>query len=234
MIVIDIFPYRAPCFHERRTHPRSSMDAYYIPTVFFTLFFVVDPLGLIPVFLVYLSDYRDPRRKKIILKSILISITVSIFFIILGRYLLTFLGISTGAFLVSGGILLFIIAMEMLLGQASRLKMREMHGQEESDEERDVSVFPLAIPMLCGPGNIAALVMFSSQADGDPMKTGIIAAVSVTVFIMAMVVMFLSTTISRALGGTGISIVQRLMGLILSAMSVQFIINGLIEMGVIK
>ncbi len=210
------------------------MDIYYIPTVFFTLFFVVDPLGLIPVFLVYLSEYRDPRRKKIIFKSILISIAVSIFFIILGRHLLRFLGISTGAFLVAGGILLFIIAMEMLLGRSSRVTMRESCEREPGEDERDPSVFPLAIPMLCGPGNIAALVMFSAQADGDVVKTGFIVIVSVTVFMLAMLVMFFSSAIGRALGGTGISIVQRLMGLILSAMSVQFFINGLIEMAVIR
>jgi multiple antibiotic resistance protein len=210
------------------------MDVYYIPTVFFTLFFVVDPLGLIPVFILYLSGYRDHKRRWIIIRSITISIAVSVFFILLGKYLLRFLGISTGSFLVAGGILLFIIAMEMLLGQVSRVKMRDIGDHEQPEEERDVSVFPLAIPMLCGPGNIAALVMFSTQADGDPLTLAIIAALSVSVFAMAMLVMFFSVRISTILGATGISIVQRLMGLILSAMSVQFIRNGLSELGIFR
>ncbi len=209
------------------------MDVYYIPTVFFTLFFVVDPLGLIPVFLMYLSGYHDVRRKWIILRSILISIGVSVFFILFGKYLLRFLGISSGSFLIAGGILLFIIAMEMLLGQVSRIKMRYVGDDEQPEEDRDVSVFPLAIPMLCGPGNIAALLMFSTQADGDVMKLIVIMAVSITVFIIAMIVMFFSTYVGSALGNTGISIIQKLMGLILSAMSVQFIRNGLSELGVI-
>ncbi len=210
------------------------MDVYYIPTVFFTLFFVVDPLGLIPVFLVYLAGYRDHKRKRIIIRSIVISIAVSVFFILLGRYLLGFLGISTGSFLVAGGILLFIISMEMLLGQPSRVKMRDLGDQDQPEEERDVSVFPLAIPMLCGPGNIAALVMFSTQASGDPLKLVVITGLSIAVFLLAMVVMFFSAYISNALGSTGISIFQKLMGLILSAMSVQFIRNGLFEMGIIR
>ncbi len=210
------------------------MDAYYIPTVFFTLFFVVDPLGLIPVFLLYLGGFQDRKRRVMIIRSILISIAVSVFFIILGRYLLRFLGISTGSFLVAGGILLFIIAMEMLLGQVSRVKMRNIGDRDQPDEERDVSVFPLAIPMLCGPGNIAALVMFSTQAEGDLLKLGLIVLISTAVFLIAMAVMFFSHRIGAVLGSTGISIIQKLMGLILSAMSVQFIRNGLYELGIFK
>jgi multiple antibiotic resistance protein len=210
------------------------LDVYYIPTVFFTLFFVVDPLGLIPVFLTYLTGYQDHKRKRIIIRSIGISIALSVFFILLGRYLLRFLGISTGSFLVAGGILLFIIAIEMLLGQPSRVRMRVVSEQEQPEEERDVSVFPLAIPMLCGPGNIAALVMFSTQADGDIVKLAVIVALSITVFLLAMIVMFYSDRIGAFVGGTGISIMQRLMGLILSAMSVQFIRNGLFELGIFR
>lgn len=210
------------------------MDVYYIPTVFFTLFFVVDPLGLIPVFLFYLAGQRDHKRKRIIIRSIGISIALSVFFILLGRYLLRFLGISTGSFLVAGGILLFIIAMEMLLGQPSRIRMRDVCEQNQQEEERDISVFPLAIPMLCGPGNIAALVMFSTQAEGDVVKLAVIVALSVAVFILAMVAMFFSDRIGSFVGSTGISIMQKLMGLILSAMSVQFIRNGLFELGIFR
>jgi multiple antibiotic resistance protein len=210
------------------------MEAYYIPTVFFTLFFVVDPLGLIPVFLFYLAGQHDHKRKRIIIRSIGISIALSVFFILLGKYLLRFLGISTGSFLVAGGILLFIIAIEMLLGQPSRVRMQDVYEQELPEEERDVSVFPLAIPMLCGPGNIAALVMFSTQAEGDIVKLAVIIALSVAVFLMAMVVMFFSDRIGAFVGSTGIAIMQKLMGLILSAMSVQFIRNGLSVLGIFR
>ena len=209
------------------------MDAYYVPTVLFTLFFVVDPLGLIPVFLVYLSGYREERRRRIIIRATLISIALSVFFIFLGKYLLMFLGITSGSFLVAGGILLFIIAMEMLLGQDSKVKGTGACDAEGAREDQDPSVFPLAIPMLCGPGNIAALVMFGTQAEGDPLKIGVLTAISVLVFLIAMVMMFFSAHIGRALGATGISIIQKMMGLILSAMSVQFIRNGLLEMGII-
>jgi len=207
---------------------------YYIPTVFFTLFFVVDPLGLIPVFISHLSGYTTPRRKKIIVKSTVISISISLFFILFGKYLLEFLSISPGTFLVAGGILLFLISMEMLLGNPSRLNMQDISGDETgSSGKEDISVFPLAIPLLCGPGNIAALLMFSSQSWGDPLRLGILALVSTSVFLIAAAVMFFSARIERLMGETGISITGRLIGLILSALSVQFIVNGLKSMRVL-
>jgi len=210
------------------------METYHIPTIFFTLFFVVDPIGLIPVFVTYLSGYEGRERTHVILKATTISIAVSLLFIIMGRYLLRFLGISSGAFLVAGGILLFLISMEMLFGIPSRVKMRNVCGDEPEESGIDVSVFPLAIPMLCGPGNIAALLMFSHNAWGNPVKMGVLMALSTLVFLIAMMVMFFSSAIERLAGQTGISIFQRLMGLILSALSVQIIHNGLVSMGVLS
>ncbi len=208
-------------------------SSYFIPTVFFTLFFVVDPLGLIPVFISLLFGYPAPQRKKIIIKSTVISIAISLFFIIFGKYLLEFLGISSGTFLVAGGILLFFIAMEMLMGKPSRLNMQDISSNEAEGWKDDISVFPLAIPFLCGPGNIAALLMFSSQSWGDPLRLGILALVSTSVFFIAAAVMFFSAGIERLMGETGITITGRLIGLILSALSVQFIVNGLKSMRVL-
>jgi len=209
--------------------------ASFIPTVFFTLFFIVDPLGLIPVFITCLAGYDPVRRKSMIIRATLTAIIVSVFFILLGKPLLQFLSISHGTFLVAGGILLFLVSMEMLMGKTSRLMMRDIQtGDPENPMEGDVSIFPLAIPMLSGPGNIAALLMFSSQSWGDPLRLGIIILLSVSVFLIAMVVMFFSARIEALLGSAGISVIQRLIGLILSAMSVQFIVNGLITMNVIQ
>lgn len=207
---------------------------YFIPTVFFTLFFVVDPLGLIPVFVSLLSGHGLSMKRAIILKATAISIAISLFFIVLGKYLLDFLGISPGTFLVAGGILLFLIAMEMLLGKPSKLNMQDMADSEKNlAEKTDIAVFPLAIPLLCGPGNIAALLMFSSQAWGNAAHMIILAVISTAVFLIAMAVMFLASRFERWMGQTGISITGRLIGLILSAMSVQFIINGLKTMKVL-
>lgn len=206
---------------------------YFIPTAFFTLFFVVDPLGLIPVFVSLLSGQSPMAKRAIIIKATSISIAISLFFIILGKYLLKFLSISPGTFLVAGGILLFLIAMEMLLGKPSRLNMQDLAGEHARADNNDIAVFPLAIPLLCGPGNIAALLMFSSQAWGSVAHMAILAAISTVVFLISLAVMFLSTRFEKWLGDTGIAVTGRLIGLILSAMSVQFIVNGLKTMNVL-
>ena len=205
-------------------------ESTFIPTVFFTLFFVVDPLGLIPVFVAYLAPYDVAYRKKVIVKSTAISIIVSLFFIFSAHIFLRFIGITPGAFMIAGGILLFVIAMDMLLARPRRTQKLD---DKDYDADTDIAVFPLAIPFLCGPGNIAALLMFSSQAQGDIVKLGTISVISAVTFLIAMVVMALAGRLQRVLGQTGISVIHKLMGLILSAMAVQFIINGLMQINII-
>lgn len=206
------------------------LESTFIPTVFFTLFFVVDPLGLIPVFVAYLAPHDAAYRKKVIIKSTSISIIVSLFFVFSAHIFLRFIGITPGAFMIAGGILLFVIAMDMLLARPRRTQQLD---DKEYEADSDIAVFPLAIPFLCGPGNIAALLMFSSQAQGDIMKLGIISVISAVTFLIAMLVMLVAGRLQQMLGQTGISVIHKLMGLILSAMAVQFIINGLSQINVL-
>lgn len=206
------------------------MNDYFASTVFFTLFFIVDPLGLLPVFLTYLTGLKTRKRISIIIKTISISIAVSLFFILFGKYLLKYLAISTGSFLVAGGVLLFVIAMEMLLGSPSKIKMRDY----QRENEPDISVFPLAIPMLCGPGNIAALLMFSAQAENDPSKLILLIILMISVFLITLVVMLFTIPLGKLLGNMGVSIIQRMVGLILSALAIQFIKNGLVSLKIVS
>lgn len=195
---------------------------------FFTLLFVVDPFGLIPVFVSYLAPFDDASRRRIIIKSTVISIAVSLFFIFSAHIFLRFIGIAPGAFMIAGGILLFIISMDMLLARPRRTQQLD---NPDVNGESDIAVFPLAIPFLCGPGNIAALLMFSSQVRGDVEKLFIISIISAFTFIIAMGVMTIASKLQSLLGHTGISVINKLMGLILSAMAVQFIYNGLTQIG---
>ena len=205
------------------------MDINFIPSVFFTLFFVVDPLGLIPVFITCLSPYSIKRQRAIILRATGIAAAVSIFFVLLGNKLLNFLGVTSASFLIAGGILLFLISIDMLFARPSRTKIPK--EDYNSAEGGDVAVFPLAIPMLCGPGNIAALLMFSAQADGKPDMLIAIIVISVLIFFLTAIVMLFSVYIERFLGEGGLSVIQRILGLILSALAVQFFINGLNQLG---
>ena len=206
------------------------LDYTFIPSVFFTLFFVVDPLGLIPVFVAYLASYDALYRRKVIIKATTISIVVSLFFIFSAHIFLQFIGITPSAFMIAGGILLFIIAMDMLLARPRRTQKLD---DKDYDADADIAVFPLAIPFLCGPGNIAALLMFSSQAQGNLYKLLVISIISMTTFLIAMFVMAVAGRLQKALGQTGISVLHKLMGIVLSAMAVQFIINGLMQSSII-
>lgn len=205
------------------------IEISFVSAVFFTLLFVVDPFGLIPLFVAYLSPYDSAYRKKVIIKSTIIAITASLFFIVSAHVFLRFMGISPGAFMIAGGILLFIIAMDMLLSRQRRTQTLE---GDEHFEDMDIAVFPIAIPFLCGPGNIAALLMFSSQAQGDVVTLIAIGIISVSTFLIAMIVMAFADTLQNILGRTGIAVLHKLMGLILSAMAVQFIVNGLAQINV--
>ncbi len=200
------------------------MDTNYISTVFFTLFVIVDPLGSIPIFISYLASYDEKKRRVIILKTVATASSVSIMFILFGKIFLDFLGITPASFIIAGGILLFMISIEMLFAGSSRTKLTK---DDVPLEDSDISVFPLAIPLLCGPGNIAALLMFSAQADGNIYMLMTVLVISILIFIIASVVMFFSVYIETFLSATGVSVLQRITGLVLSAMSVQFIINGL-------
>jgi multiple antibiotic resistance protein len=196
-----------------------------IISIFFTLFIAVDPFGLIPIFIIFITRYNAVERRKIIFKAIITSVVVSVFFIFLGRFILLYLGISQEAFLISGGILLFLISMDLILAKPSRTKI--MYDNVEDIEKEDISVSPLAIPMISGPGTIAALMMFSSQVNDEPYMLIIITLIAFFVLLITMIVMFLSAHIEKVLGKTGISVIQRIMGLILSALAVQFIVNGI-------
>lgn len=207
------------------------MDLKLIPSIFITLFVVVDPLGIIPIFTSYLSEFKAPEQKKIIFRSISVAAITSLLFIFFGNLLLNFLGVTSGAFLIAGGILLFFISIDLLFARPSRTKTPDLNSI--TADGSDISVFPIAIPLLCGPGNIAALLMFSSQFDGDYISLIIISLISAFVFLLSMIVMFLSVRIDKILGKTGISVLQRIMGLLLSAMAVQFILNGLKQAGII-
>lgn len=210
------------------------MDLHALPSIFFTLFFVVDPMGLIPFFLSTLAPYSSIERRRIILKSNIIATLVSFTFIFVGDVILDYLKIEPAAFAIAGGVLLFLIAIDMIYARPARTKTGKGGPQEQGgDTEGDVSVFPLAIPMLSGPGNLAALILFSARFPGNWTAKFVIAGISATVFLLSSVILLLSLNMIRILGETGISVIHRMMGLILAALSIQFIINGLAQIGLI-
>lgn len=197
------------------------MDTAFLITSFVTLFVVMDPIGLTPIFLALTQGRSSHDRRAIALRACTLSAALLILFAIFGEAVLGFIGISMSAFRISGGILLFLIALEMLFER--RTKRREDQAGEE--DSHDPSVFPLAIPLIAGPGAIASVILLTGQ---QPGLLGLVSTVGVMLAVLAVVLVFFlgAGLLERALGRTGITVATRLLGMLLAALAVQFVIDG--------
>jgi multiple antibiotic resistance protein len=200
--------------------------------VFLTMFIVIDPVGLVPLYIGLTSRIPEAQRRKIVRQAIFIAFGILAVFIVLGKWLLAALGIDPGAFYIAGGIMLFIISLEMLFGRPSKSKVSE---REAADEGASIAVFPLAIPMLAGPGSITTIILYTGSKESDTAQPFLMIAMLFIslIVILGIVWLFLraSDYIHRLLGVTGISVFERIMGLLLSGLSVQFVYEGIVRLG---
>lgn len=187
-----------------------------------TLLVVVDPPGVVPLF-VALTENEPERRRAILTRAVLIAFGVALFFLIAGRTVLSYLGVTVHAFSISGGILLFATAMPMLFGQRGGLQS----PQSKERPSEDISVFPLAMPLLSGPGTIATILLLTSQAGNDVRKFSAIGVAIAIVFIVSFIALYLGSRLMRLLGEGGVHIATRVMGIVLAALAVQYVLNGI-------
>ncbi|MBU2962230.1 MarC family protein [Citreicella sp. C3M06] len=203
------------------------MDIAFYVTAFATLFVVIDPIGLAPVFIA-LTQGADARHRRVLaLRACIIAAGILMLFTFFGEAVLGFIGISMPAFRIAGGILLFITALDMLFERRS--KRREDKAGEDGALP-DPSVFPIAIPLIAGPGAIATMILLAGQTDGALGVAGVI-GVMLSVLAIVLLLFLTSGPIERALGHTGIVVVTRLLGMLLAALSVQFVLDGLSNVG---
>jgi multiple antibiotic resistance protein len=202
----------------------------YILTVFITIFTVVDPLGLIPVFIPIAENFEKKDRKKLIFMSFFIATIIASIFLLLGKKLFGYLGIEFNSIYIVGGILLFLIGLDMIYARPRRSKSSPEEKEDAKQEEdyKEVAVFPLAIPMLAGPGTIATLIMFSSKHH-TTMNLIIVFLAMLFAFLSAVVAMLFSDKVLKVLGKTGINVLDRVVGLILCSLAVQFIVNAIVN-----
>lgn len=191
-----------------------------------TIFSVIDPVGLAPLFLGLTAEMSRAERIAAIHRAILIAALILLIFAVAGKVMLDALGISVPAFSIAGGVLLLLIAIDMLFARTSSTK--------ETPEERaaalqstDVSVFPLAIPIVSGPGAIATVILYMSQTGGSPARVAAVLAAIAISLAASYVSMRLSSLLLLLLGETGVHVVGRLMGILLAALAVQFMLNGI-------
>ncbi|MEP4035892.1 MarC family protein [Pseudophaeobacter sp.] len=203
------------------------IDTAFLITSFVTLFVIIDPIGLTPIFLALTQGATPQERRSIALRSAFTAMFLLALFAAFGEAVLGFAGISMAAFRVAGGVLLFLTALDMLFER--RTKRRENQG-EEAVEADDPSVFPLSIPLIAGPGSIATVILLAGQKPG--LEGFALVMCVVFAVLMVMLTMFLASGLfERAIGKTGINVVTRLLGMLLAALSVQFVLDGLRDFG---
>jgi len=194
-------------------------------TALVTLFVVVDPIGLAPTFLAVTEGLPRRARGDVAVRPNHNAGAILVGTALIGDVLLRALGITLPAFRIAGGLLLFAIAFEMVLGVRMR---REGQAAEEAVEEhvRNIAAFPLAIPLLAGPGAITATVLLAGRAGGNLLLTGLLLAVVVLVALACLAAFLLAGRISGLLGHTGNIVLSRLLGVLLAALAVQYVVDG--------
>jgi multiple antibiotic resistance protein len=194
-------------------------------SAFVTFLTIIDPVGLAPVVISLTSHLNKEQRNIVVTRATIISAGIIAFFALVGRYLLDRLGIQLYAFNIAGGVLLFLVAVDMLFARPSGARETKTEAEEAMTRE-DISVFPLAIPMIAGPGTIATTILYVDLATPNPLDLLAVAAAIASALFAAWLVMRGSTWIIHRIGRTGILVLSRILGILLAALAVQFVLNG--------
>ena len=206
------------------------MDTGFLITTFITLLVVIDPIALTPMYIALTQGIEARRRRIIAFRACLTAAIILVTFAILGEAVLTFIGISMPAFRIAGGVLLFLTALDMLSDRRTQ-KRRERTAEAEEDDFDDPSIFPMAIPLLAGPGAITTVILLVGQR---PDITGMAWVIGVMLAVLGLVLIsfLMANMLERALGKTGINVTTRLLGMLLAALAVQFVLDGLRAFGI--
>jgi multiple antibiotic resistance protein len=189
------------------------------------IFFVVDPMGVIPVFMAMTSNDPPEKRRSMARRASVAAFFILSTFAVAGTLIFRVFGVTLGAFKVAGGILLLLTSIEMLRAQPQRTRVTPEEAQEGADKE-DVAIFPLAIPLLAGPGSIATVTTLMGKAGRILFAVPVILSIAVTCA-ASYAMLIAAERIQRLMGVTGLSVMNRVIGLIIGALAVQFMFDGL-------
>jgi multiple antibiotic resistance protein len=201
------------------------MALNYIVSALVTLFVVVDPIGLAPTFIGITEGLSASLRRQVALRAALIAAAILIGAALIGDWLLTTLGISLSAFRIAGGLLLFSIATEMVFGVRMR-REGAAAGQAIEEHARDIAAFPLAIPLMAGPGAITATVLLAERANRQIGLLLLLVGAVVVVVAASLLAFLFAARIGRLMGVTGNIVLSRLLGVLLAAWAVQYVVDG--------
>ena len=195
--------------------------------VFVTVFALVDPIGALPFYVSLTDGFDQADRLIVVRRAVLVLGTILTVFAVVGRFLFAAFGLTLAAFEIAGGVLLFVVAYDMLHGEVTRTKLTTADRAEAEARRDEVAVVPLGIPLLAGPGAISTVMIYEGNAGNDPfMVVAVFLAILVTTAATFFILRY-GERIFRYLGRTGIMAMTRVLGLLLAAVGVQFVINGI-------
>lgn len=195
-------------------------------TAFITLAVIIDPPGCAPIFASLTSGTDAAHRRKMAVRSSFVAWAILMFFALLGEPLLKTLGISLASFRIAGGIMLFVIALEMVFEKRTERREERAKEIEGTPEAEDISVFPMAIPMIAGPGSIASIMLLIGRADG-PVEWALVLAAMTAVIVLTLLALLSAGPLMKLIGAKVEAMITRILGVILAALAAQFVIDGL-------
>jgi multiple antibiotic resistance protein len=197
-------------------------------SVFVTLFVVIDPIGVAPLFMSFTPTETAAERRRLALKGVGIGAAILFVFGLFGEVMLEALGIGMPAFRIAGGILLVLLSIDMLMARDSGLRNTTDDESAEGAKRADISVFPLAIPLVAGPGAMTSIVLLMGEAEGDRNMQAAILATMAVVLVLSLLCLLAASTLMKLLGVTGVNVITRVFGIITAALGVQFVIDGVL------
>ncbi len=195
--------------------------------IFVVLFVVVEPLSLVPLFGSLTRGGSERYRRKMALKATFLAAIILLVFAFTGNWFLGAMGISLDAFKIAGGLLLFMISLDMVFARQSGVRSTTVREQEEARYKEDISVFPLAFPLIAGPGAMATLLLLVGEVRDDPLMFAGLIGILIFVLLLTLIFMLITPLVMRVLGVTGANVVSRLLGVVLVALSVQYVVDGI-------
>ena len=195
-------------------------------SVLVTFLVIIDPPGCAPIFASLTRGTSNAHRRAMAVRSSLIAWAILMFFALLGRPMLHALGISLASFRIAGGIMLFFIAIDMVFEKRTERREKRVEAIERTPEIEDISVFPMAMPMIAGPGSIASAMLWVSRAE-EPILIAVVLAAITTVMLLTLVTLLAAGPLMRLIGDKVEAAITRILGVILAALAAQFVIDGL-------
>lgn len=198
-----------------------------------TFFATIGPLDAAAIFAALTASSTTASRRSIAIRGTLIAAAILLFFAFVGQSVLTGFGISMAALRTGGGILILLIGVEMVCVRSSGSTSTTKEEEQEAATKHDIAAFPIGTPLIAGPGAISAAILLMANTEGDLMLKAVVVASLLAILILTLVSMLLASQIQRAIGVTGMHVISRIFGVLLVALGVQFIFDGILQSGLV-